>query len=446
MRFGIVHQVLWTPSWYSQDNAGCSDTEALVLAALLLRPATADDAAEWAIKVVGDSGDYVAGAPWNAPASWNGAEQKVITGKFDVLTSKLEVLDVQAAARAVAQYDGAGRWPTELCDSSITSYVSDLKLKRRKPRALYGRGTKKDPPMRRTYILPRVARIVHEKGAALKALLDASADSRQDDGIRRGVTPGRACPEMKKDELKRVLADKENTIEDLELAVAHQTKLKQQALRRGAETRENIAAAVTRRTEKAEQRAAAVASAAEASARAEVAATVEAVMQERDAANARAATAEGGAREWRAKALRAEKLRSDPVALKRLCAETQKLRAENLKLRVAAVANEREAAAAREAAKVAREEYGEVNLAKRPRGKGARRGRPHPASLRVLFMKLLCVCCVPPTPLAEVFASCAEVRVARGRRARARACSARWRHTARARATHVATISLPRAS
>ena len=68
-----MHQVLWAPSWYSQDNAGCSDTEALVLAALLLRPATADDAAEWAIKVAGDSGDYVAGAPWNAPASWNGA-------------------------------------------------------------------------------------------------------------------------------------------------------------------------------------------------------------------------------------------------------------------------------------------------------------------------------------------------------------------------------------
>ena len=179
-------------------------------------------------------------------------------------------------------------------------------------------------------------------------------------------------------------------------------------MRRAADKRDNISAAVARRSEKAEQRAASSASAAEESARAAAAVTAEAAARERDAPISRANLSEAQVRGLRQTVRDMKKRQSDPLALKRKDKEIRDLRADNHTLRVAASTHERDLTAAREAAKTARQEYGEAFIPHRPSGKGAGRGRPHGPQLRGCYGKLLMLGVSAPN-LNEVFATCAEV-------------------------------------
>ena len=95
--------------------------------------------------------------------------------------------EAQGVAIAAATFDGAGQTAGELTGTGIRNYLLDLGRKRRAPGALYGLGEAKDPPMRRTYIIPRVAALVLERGAALAALVERGIDEAYERARRRGA-------------------------------------------------------------------------------------------------------------------------------------------------------------------------------------------------------------------------------------------------------------------
>ena len=160
----------------------------------------------------------------------------------------------------------------------------------------------------------------------------ATQDEDEDGGAIAGQTRGSA----KKPRLNEMVADLSTTVEHLGAVLETELKLRKQAVRRAADTRDNISAAVARRSEKAEQLAASSASASEESARAAAAVTAEAAAHERDVAISRADVAEAELRTLRQKLRLAEKKESDPPALKRKDKEICELRAENRTLCVAA--------------------------------------------------------------------------------------------------------------
>jgi hypothetical protein len=199
--------------FYTKDGSHCSDSEVLVLALLLARPAAVADASKWARDVLEDCSGYVAGEPWTVPATWSGTRSTLVVKKFEALLAKLEQKEKQGAALAAASFDGAGRTPGPLTEQRIMDYLFGLMAKRGAARALYGLGFKKDPPLRKTYILPRVAKLVHEQEHTLAAQMVESIGSALDESS--AAVPGKSSRSPTKGKLKRVLADKENEISEL---------------------------------------------------------------------------------------------------------------------------------------------------------------------------------------------------------------------------------------
>jgi len=200
--------------FYTKDGSCCSDSEVLVIGLLLARPATVADASAWARDVLEDCSDYVAGEPWTVPATWSGARSTAVVKKFEALLYKTEQKEKKGAAHAAASFDGVGRTPAPLTEQLIKKYLSELlSCKRGERGALYGLGFKKDPPLRKTYILPRVARLVHEQEHTLAAQMVESIGSALDES--NAAVPGKSSRSPTKGKLKRMLADKENEISEL---------------------------------------------------------------------------------------------------------------------------------------------------------------------------------------------------------------------------------------
>ena len=392
------------PSWYSADNTACTSTEVLLLALLVVHVDEDGAAKEWAETVIADVAelDTSAGSRWASPVSWRSASPGAVPNRFRSMLSGSQKAPKQAIANAIAAYDGDGSTEAPVPEGEIVGYLSSL-LKDSKDSAVLvgvgaGKTVRKGAPLRRIYIAPRVARLVHDRYDELKSAFDdghdfvlSRAQQQRPDGLPK------AAQTPLKHELKQVLEAATERIEQLEEQLAHEKRRADRALQRAAEQRANVGAAVERRAAAATERA-------EESARVALAAAVTA----RDVALERARKAEEENRTLRAARARALARVSDPAALRRKNNELTATRAEMHRLRVAASTHAREIAAARADAQKAREEYGEVKLASRPRGKGAGRGRPHSDSIRQLFQKLLVVCMVHPSQLCEVYASCAE--------------------------------------
>jgi hypothetical protein len=371
----------------------------LALGLLVAREYERDDSGvrSWCAEVLADSPSYVDGELWKAPDFWRQTKRSTIAPPFKSFIQK-QHFEVRSGVKfALAGWQGPGRVDVVPTLNDLDTYIKMLFADAKKSPLLGpgGPDLSNGGCRRSTYIMPRVARLVDSHHAALKSALDRGIEEAKDS--QPSDVSGKTGPSPQKPRLKEIVAEQGFAIEALSVFAKGQSKLRGQAVRRAATTRENVTAAVERRSEKAEQRAASWASE-----------TVEAAAHERDAAISRADVAEAELRTLRQKLRLAEKKQSDPPALKRKDKEICELRAENHTLRVAASTHARDLAAAREAAETARQDYGEAYLPSRPSGKGAGRGRPHGPQLRGCYGKLLMLGVSAPN-LNEVFATCAEV-------------------------------------
>ena len=313
--------------WWSKEARGGTEAEVVALALLIVRGCDVDEAADRAVRswcdcAIADSPGYIDGEPWTSPRSWRGERQTLINQFKACIKPPSPGISIEVKRGVVCAL--AKQFETILVAPPVDGLEKYLKaLLADGKSCLLGAGggitLNKGAPRRTTYLMPRVARRVRDHRGALLSLLEegrlaamvATQDEDEDGDAVAGQTRGSA----KKPRLKEMVADLSTTVEHLGAVLETELKLRKQAVRRAADTRDNISAAVARRSEKAEQRAASSASAAEESARAAAAVTVEAAAHERDAAISRAVVAEAELRTLRQRLRLAEKKESDPPSV-----------------------------------------------------------------------------------------------------------------------------------
>ena len=150
--------------------------------------------------------------------------------KFAAMLQGLTQQERQGAMRAVAAYGGPGRTVTILPEGHLCDYLFALKLKRQDRRALFGCGPKKGPPMRRTYIIPRVARLVLDHGDTLVALMERAITAALDDAHKHGALAGKSKASPKKKALKRMLEEREAALCEAKAAGTRQKRRADKAL------------------------------------------------------------------------------------------------------------------------------------------------------------------------------------------------------------------------
>ena len=378
-----------------------------MLTFLVVRSEANGVALRWANDVLADvaAADYVDGQPWKPPKRWSGARQALVT-QFESLLRGMSPEDAQASGEAAhqrARSDSAAPGATE-----IKNYMLALFAPTTAKNVLLGAGGggtyKKGAPLRRLYIMPRIAQLVRGADDEIVPALGAARDVviaravEQRGSIRVEPSPSKAAVKAECDELKAQLA--------AGAAAQHAAELDYRS------ARQRIARLVRTRVAAQRERARDVArraAAATACATADARATTETIARERDAALARASVAEAEVRKLRKDRTRLKARASDASALRRKNDELAALRAENSKLVREQAKLEQEVAAARADAATARREYGKVRLPQRARGNGAGRGRAWPAWFRRLLMQLL-VYNVAPNMLPHVVVACAEAR------------------------------------
>ena len=211
-----AHRPAQANKWYSSDEFRTTETEALVLALLLDSFHDQERVSKWALEVIADSPMYEIGAPWLDKPAWTSTKQH-IASEFKAFVGKDKRLERRrAVAHAVGLYDGAGH-VDGLCDHQIGNYLTALLAPADK--ALLGVAAngavtaKKGAPLRRTYILPRVARLLVERSTQLKVALAAGYDGVFDTG--RAAGSHKAVHSAQKPELKRQLAEQQKKITEL---------------------------------------------------------------------------------------------------------------------------------------------------------------------------------------------------------------------------------------
>ena len=371
-----------------------------MLALLLSTYSETDEVLQWAREVVADSIEYVVGSAWRAPATW-ASTKRHIPDDFRKFLRGMDVERRQQTANATARLFGS---LTSMPEFKIKNYLNLLLADKEYKKVLLGVGggatAKKGAPLRRTYILPRVARMILAKRTVFVTVLEAAHEKVFDDAYENEGSH-KPVGSAKKPELKRKLAEKENEAATLADSLRAETRRADQAVRRGAEARANVTAAVDRRVEK---RTLTIEGKVVADATSRIALAVaraEKAERERDEAIKRASDAEKRARtaEHQAELKKKRELRAMNQELATVRAENFALRVENEKM-ISEVASVRAELVKHVAA------HGKIWVPRRLRGKGAGRGRRHSNELRKIYMKLLTLF-VPPNSLNEVFATVA---------------------------------------
>ena len=391
---------------------------AVACALLVVRGCDVDDAADRAVRqwcdgVIADSPGYVDGAPWTSPRSWQGERRAPVAqfracvkppppglstemkrGVMCALALKFESILVAPPVGGLEKYLGA--------------LLADEK------KCLLGAGggntTKKGAPRRFTYLMPRVARLVRDDRAALLRLVAEGASAAMDatQAENDDAVAGETRRSAKKPRLKEMLADLSSTVAHLDAALETENKSRKQAVRRAADTRENITAAVARRAERARADATVAASGEIAAMQAKCDAAVAVANVKSEAAIARARAAEDDSRRARAAVKRLRSKQSDPAALRVL---TRALEAERREGHFLRADKDKLIAEVREL----REQIAGMcttELFRRQRGKSVGRGPLHGLVLRRLYKELLAL---------NVFPSRANTIIAKVGRVRARA-------------------------
>lgn len=277
---------------------------------------------------------------------------------------------------ALTRYDGPGRVHVNPTVRSLDDYLAAPYHKQPTKSLLgVGGGSWATGAVKRpTYLMQRVARLVREKHAALVTALEDGINAAKDASAVEDAPSGRTTKSPSKQKRKTEIADLSTTVEHLGVALATSTQSSQQAVRRAAAARDNVAAAVERRAENARVDVALAASGAIAAAEAARDAAVAAANKQRDAAIEGARAAEDESRRARAAVKRLRAKQSDPAALRRFEQALARERKEGHFLRVSLDKVER---ALNEARKDLRERDADEPLFRRGRGKGAGRGLPH---------------------------------------------------------------------
>ena len=362
----------------------------LALALLVVHDQPERGTRSWRDAVVEDSASYVDGEAWKSPDDWRTTKQWISSIFKGWLrpTCRLPIEVRRGIVFALTRYDGPGRVHVNPTVRSLDDYLAALYHKQ-PTKSLLGVGGDSwatGAVKRSTYLMPRVARLVREKHAALVTALEDGINAAKDASAVEGAPSGRTTKSPSKQKRKIEIADLSTTVEHLGVALATSTHSRQQAVRRAAATRDNAAAAVERRAENARVDATLAASGAIAAAEAARDAAVAAANKQRDAAIARARVAEDESQRARAAVKRLRAKQSDPAALRRFEQALARERKEGHFLRVSLDKVER---ALNEARKDLRERDDDEPLFRRSRGKGAGRGLPHGQRLRRLIQELL---------------------------------------------------------
>ena len=192
-----------------------TDTEVLVLALLLRAHHDTDKVAAWAREVIEDApavAFFDGGAEWKVSA-WTSTKRH-IPSHFMQFTKDDVKDDLKTiVSRAVAFFGERGR-REHMGFDDVNGYLRALLCDKDDSKVLLGVGggatRKKGAPLRRTYIMPRVARLLVEVSAELKSALDLGFDNAPNDL----TIPGKVVRSpLRKAELKRALdeMEKENT-------------------------------------------------------------------------------------------------------------------------------------------------------------------------------------------------------------------------------------------
>ena len=383
--------------WWSKEARGGTEAEVVALALLIVRGCDVDEAADRAVRswcdcAIADSPGYIGGEPWTSPRSWRGERQTLINQFKACIKPPSPGISIEVKRGVVCAL--AKQFETILVAPPVDGLEKYLKaLLADGKSCLLGAGggitLNKGAPRRTTYLMPRVARRVRDHRGALLSLLEegrlaamvATQDEDEDGGAVAGQTRGSA----KKPRLKEMVADLSSTVAHLGAALKSENKSRKQAVRRAADTRENITAAVARRAERARADATVAASGEIAAMQAKCDAAVAVANVKSEAAIARARAAEDESRRARAAVKRLRSKQSDPAALRVL---TRALEAERREGHFLRADKDKLIAEVREL----REQIAGMcttELFRRQRGKGAGRGLPHGPVLRRLYKELL---------------------------------------------------------
>ena len=387
--------------WYSKADRGGTEIEVDVLALLVARFEADGTALMWSTDVLGDVDDYTDGEPWSPPTSWRRERQRLSDLFVGTFLRRITPEDAQAIAAAIR-----GMRPDVVHRPSgehdIRQYIKEFTSPA--PQALLGQGGgatyKKGAPLRRIYLMPRVARLVRDGLDELVAKLDSGREEaikRSVERDRRIKVPSSANKADVKDELEqlyeRIAVDERSYMEEATAVYARIARLTRERTAARAELKHDM----TRRT-----------AAAHVSAADEARAQMNAIKSERDAALASARKAEAENRDLRRDLSRARARASDPAALRRKAAEIAELRSENAVLVRDKKTLEEELATARADAAKVRLEYSEVRVPRRASGNGAGRGRPWAEWFRRTYGKLMTEGQVSASKLNTVWTICAE--------------------------------------
>ena len=361
-------------AWWSCKERGGTATEVLLLA--LLIKATNDDyiVNDFVGQVLADSPSYVVGEEWKPPATWQ-HERRQVPASFRMLLTDASLERKQAATNAAARFVGAGRTIAALPVSSLTTYLG--RLLAHKDAALLGvskqASYKHGAPLRRTYLMPRVARLLQASAEALETAVEAGFEDVAANARAAGSET--APPTPSKVELKAALAESKEEKKDLAATAKKQKRRADQAVRRGIETRKSAKTTASARAEELSSQATAKAKAAS------------------KAALARARTAEKAAKSAKAK-LNGE-ARYSPKRVKAMekAARANRELIEFLEAQVAELQTKLS-----DATSASDDETWIPQVAQ---GKGSGRGESHDPLLRLLYMKLI-TCGVRPNQLNEV--------------------------------------------
>ena len=372
---------------------------------------------DWAKDVLSfaETDDYVDGEAWKSPECWSKTRQD-LSYRFHTFLRNLKLADARAIEKDLKRHNLP---PSN--HSQITNYVSQLFAKPREALLGMGGGNAKTSnhgvPLRRVYLMPRVARLVRDALDETKAALDDAREAVHEEEYAKkrrvekiGPSPSKCDVKQERDALAQQLAEQQQAA--ARTAEAHR---KSQARLHGARAESRMD------RKRLETEAAARADAAAASTRASLEAKLEAALaRERELRKEITVS--------RAAAQRLKRKRSDPTRLRVLEGALARERKDNHALRVEMEKSKDKIAELHEKIKdllATIEDSGTVELFRRRRGKGAGRGLPHGPKLRRLYQELLSLNLFPSTVNAAIVKARARdpKRPACARRERgARAC------------------------
>ena len=199
------------PDWYSKDDRATTETETLVLALLLQSYHEKEAVVAWSKAVGDDAHSFSVGAEWKPPSTWSTTKRHIHRDFKQFAHADVTALRRKTVVMAAGCFDGPGR-RRHMCEHDVGDYRKAL-FHTDSAAALLGLGggatARKGAPLRRAYILPRVARLLVEQRARLDSALEAGVELALE-RVNDDDVSGKAVRSAKKSALKRQLAEKDD--------------------------------------------------------------------------------------------------------------------------------------------------------------------------------------------------------------------------------------------